>query len=374
MFRFWLPAAFLSASLASAAAGAPARAADTLRLLTWGGYAPENVVQRFEEETGIEVEVTFSNNEEMIARLRAADGGGFDLAQPSHDRVHAAQIEFGVYKPMDLSRIDASVYDPGLLEAVKANTTIDGEVYSVPHFWGTSGLVVNRAEAPDLGSFADLCDPRYEGRVSMRLKRTLLIGMAMAMGEDPFGAYGDAAEYGRIIDAAAGKIIACKANVRAWWTDADDLSNLLRAGEIVASDAWDGIAFKLNAENPDIVFRPPSHGAMGWIDTFTLPRGTRAEDAAYRWIGFVMRPDVAKLMSGHSGYLTAREDGGDLAPGPIRESFRDAFSPEDVADIQWFASVPPGLEALEGRVLDRIEAAGKAPAAGAAAPVSRGAG
>ena len=169
------------------AVSAPAGAADTLRLLTWGSYAPENIIEMFEEETGIEVEVTFSNNEEMISKLRATGGGGFDLAQPSHDRIHAAQLEYNIYKPMDLSKIDTSVYDPSLLGAVKANTTIDGEVYSVPHFWGTSGLVVNKARAPDLKSFADLCDPQYEGRVSMRLKRTILIGMGYAMGEDPFG-------------------------------------------------------------------------------------------------------------------------------------------------------------------------------------------
>ena len=91
-------------------------------------------------------------------------------------------------------------------------------------------------------------------------------------------------EYGRIIDAAAEKLIECKDNVKTYWTGGDDLSNLLRSGEIVASDAWDGTAFKLNTENPDINFTPPAHGALGWIDTFTLPRKTRAEEAAYKWI------------------------------------------------------------------------------------------
>ena len=345
------------APLFAAAASNPAWAADTLRLLTWGSYAPENIIEMFREETGIEVEVTFSNNEEMISKLRATGGGGFDLAQPSHDRIHAAQLEYNIYKPMDLSKIDTSVYDSSLLAAVKANTTIDGEVYSVPHFWGTSGLVVNKARAPDLASFADLCDPQYEGRVSMRLKRTILIGMGYAMGEDPFGAYGDIAEYERIINAAAEKLIACKANVKTYWTGGDDLSNLLRSGEIVASDAWDGTAFKLNTENPDINFRPPSHGAMGWIDTFTLPRKTKAEDAAYQWINFVMRPDIAKMMSSHSGYVTAHEDGGDLTSDQLKQSFNDAFSKEDVANIKWFANIPPGLEDLEGKVLERIKAA-----------------
>ena len=45
-----------------------------------------------------------SNNEEMIAKLRATGGAGFDLAQPSHDRIYAAQLEYGIYKPLDLSQ------------------------------------------------------------------------------------------------------------------------------------------------------------------------------------------------------------------------------------------------------------------------------
>jgi len=45
--------------------------AETLRLLTWGNYAPDKVVQMFEAKyPDIKVEVTVSNNEEMVAKLR----------------------------------------------------------------------------------------------------------------------------------------------------------------------------------------------------------------------------------------------------------------------------------------------------------------
>ena len=54
-----------------------------LRIITWFGYAPQGLIDKFYEETGYEVEVTLSNNEEMISKLRATRGGGFDLAQPS---------------------------------------------------------------------------------------------------------------------------------------------------------------------------------------------------------------------------------------------------------------------------------------------------
>jgi spermidine/putrescine transport system substrate-binding protein len=104
------------AAAAVAALALPAQA-ETLRLLTWGGYAPDEVIQLFEAEyPDITVEVTLSNNEEMIARLRATGGSGFDLAQPSHDRIYAVQQEYEIYKPLDLSQIDLEAIEPSLLE------------------------------------------------------------------------------------------------------------------------------------------------------------------------------------------------------------------------------------------------------------------
>ena len=113
--------------------GAGPGAAETLRLLTWGNYAPDKVIAMFEEENpDIAVEVTYSSNEEMIAKLRATGGAGFDLAQPSHDRISAAQAEYGIYKPLDLSKVNVDVLDANLAKGVADNTTIDGVVYAIP--------------------------------------------------------------------------------------------------------------------------------------------------------------------------------------------------------------------------------------------------
>ncbi len=250
--------------------------AETLRLLTWGGYAPDEVIQKFEEEyPDIDVEVTLSNNEEMIAKLRATGGTGYDLAQPSHDRIYAAQLEYNIYKPLDLSQIDTSVMTPNLLEGVKANTTIDGEVYAVPHQWGTSGIMANMTEAPEASGWDDLCDPKYEGRTSMRLRRTILLGTAFSMGMNPFELYNDTDAYQDMLDEVTEKLIDCKSIVKTYWTGGDDLAALMLSGEVVVSETWDSTAFKLYGENPDIVFVPPETGALAWIDTFVIPRGGR---------------------------------------------------------------------------------------------------
>ena len=331
--------------------------ADTLRLLTWGGYAPEAVIELFEKETGHTVEVTKSNNEEMIAKLRATGGGGFDLAQPSQDRIAGPQEEFGIYKPIDMSKIDTSQFITSMLDATKGNTMIGGDVYGVPHVWGTSGLVLDTNMAGAVKDYVDLCSDEFAGKVSYRLKRPTLIGFAFSMGMDPFAAYGDEEAYKEIMSKVEAKLIECKANVKAYWGGGDELMNLLRSGEVVASMAWDTGGWKLNSEKPEVTFVAPSSGALGWIDTFALPAKGKADDAAYAWINFVMRPDIAAMITDVAGNFTASKGADAMVSEELKVKYQKSFPPADVDNINWYPTVPAGLEAIEGAVLDRVKAA-----------------
>jgi spermidine/putrescine transport system substrate-binding protein len=338
--------------------GAGPGAAETLRLLTWSNYAPDEVIAKFEEENpDITVEVTYSSNEDMIAKLRATGGAGFDLAQPSHDRIAAAQTEYGIYKPIDLSKINVDVLDPNLAKGVAENTTIDGELYSIPFDWGTTGLAVDVSKAPDVEGFDDLCDPAYAGKTSMRLRRTILLGTAFAMGKDPFALYADPAAYQEMLNEVEAKLIECKANIKAFWEGGTDLEAMLLSGEVVASEAWDQTAFKLSQANPNIRFVPPETGALTWVDTFTLPAKGEADDAAYKWINFVMREDIVPLMSASTGSIIAVKGGLELLPPELAEVVTASFTQEDLDNLKYFANIPPGIEDMEGEVLDRIQAA-----------------
>ena len=343
-----------SFALLTAAGGA---SAETLRLLTWGGYAPEDVIAAYEAATGNTVEVTLSNNEEMIAKLRATGGGGFDLIQPSQDRIAGPQAEFGIYKPVDLSKIDASLFIPSMLEATKANSTVDGQVYAVPAVWGTSGLVLDTTKAAGVKDYTDLCNADVAGKVTYRLKRPTLIGFAFAMGMDPFAAYGDETAYKDILGKVEAKLTECKPNVKTYWSGGDELLNLMRSGETVASMAWDTGGWKLNAENPDITFVAPASGALGWIDTFALPAKGQADDAAYAWINFVMQPEIAAKITAAAGNFTASAGSDEYVDDALKARYQASFPPEAVDNIKWYPPVPAGLETLEGEVLDRVKAA-----------------
>ena len=171
----------------------------TLRLLTWADYVPAEVKAQFEKESGYTVEITLSNNEEMISKLRATGGAGFDLAQPSQDRITGPQQEFKIYKPMDLSKIKSDLFIASMLAATKKNTTLAGKVYGLPHIWGTDGLVVNTKLAK-MSNYPDLCKADYKGKTAVRLKRPTLLAFAFAAGKDPFALYNNPKAYSALMD------------------------------------------------------------------------------------------------------------------------------------------------------------------------------
>lgn len=334
-----------------------AQAAETLELLTWSGYAPAELIEKFTAETGIEVKATYSNNEEMIAKLRATRGAGFDLAQPSQDRISSVQEKYNLYQPIDYSRIDSKLFVSSMLEATKGNTKVGNDSYGVPHVWGTSGLVVNKKEAPNADDYTALLDPQYSGRVSYRLKRPTLIAMAFAMGEDPFALYGDPVAYKALMEKVGDKLIAGKPVVKNYWANGDSLLESMRSGEVHVAMAWENGGWKLNAENPDIDFVAPKSGALGWIDTFTIPAKAKNVDAAYKWINFMMRPENAAIFTNAEKYGTASAGASEFLSGEVAANFKRSWPQEAVDNINWYPPVPAKLEEIEGKILDKVKAA-----------------
>lgn len=347
---------FLGAAFLVAAAGM-SYADETLSLLTWKGYAPKELVEKFEKDTGITVKVTYSNNEEMIAKLRATRGAGFDLAQPSQDRISSVQEKYKIYQPIDMSKINAAQIIPSMLKAVQMNTMVNVKAHAVPFCWGTSGLIVNRKHAADASDYTDLLNEKYEGRVSYRLKRPTLIALAFAMGEDPFAKYSDVNAYQALMEKVGQALIDAKPIVKNYWTNGDALLQSMRSEEVYLAMAWDNGGWKLHQENPDIDFLAPESGALGWIDTFALPAKAKNVAGAYKWINFMLQPENAALFTNMEKYATASKGSIELTNIDIRANFQRCFPQAAVDNIKWYPPVPAKLEEIEGKILDKVKAA-----------------
>ena len=346
--------AFLTVALL-AAQTAGADDSRVLRIITWASYVPAEVIAQFKKETGIDVQVTLSNNEEMISKLRATGGAGFDLAQPSQDRIFGAQQEFGIYRPLDASKVKLDEFVPDLVAAVRRNATLDGKLYALPYVWGTEGLIYNSTRTK-IADYTDLCRPELKGRTAVRLKRPTLMAFALASGHDPFALYHDTRAYTALMQQVGKTLSACKANFRFFYDNKDQLLNGVRSGEIWAAMMWDSGGWLLNRENPAIKFINPKSGAIAWMDTFALPARGRNEAGAYAWINFVMRPEIAALVAKSIGNFTASKGADKLMDPRVRAQFAETF-PDGLRNIKWYPAIPPGLEEIEGEVLDKVKAA-----------------
>jgi spermidine/putrescine transport system substrate-binding protein len=334
-----------------------AMAQETLKIITWKGYAPKALVSAFEKETGIDVQVTYSNNEEMVAKLRATRGAGFDLAQPSQDRITAVQQKHNIYQAIDFSKVNTDLLITSMVDAVKKNTMVDGKAYAVPQVYGTTGMIVNKKNAPDANDWSDLWNPKYEGKISYRLKRPLLIAAAFAMGEDPFALYGDKKAYKALIDRVAKKLIDSKGLVKNYWTSGDTQVEIIKSGDADVISGWDAKGWSLHKINPDIDFIAPKSGALGWIDTFAIPAKAKNVDGAYKWINFISRPKNAAAITNSSSYATASVGTGKYLDAGIKADFERSFTKADIDNIKWHPPVPDGFESIEAKALDRIKAA-----------------
>jgi len=177
------------------------------------------------------------------------------------------------------------------------------------------------------------------------------------MGYDPFALYSDPAAYQAMLDKVAETLIAAKPMVKNYWANGDSLLESMRSGEVFVAKAWDNGGWKLHAENPAIDFVAPKEGALGWIDTFTIPAKAENVEAAYKWINFMLRPENAGLFTTAENTPTASKDANAHVAAEVRANFERSFPQATIDNIKWYPPVPAKLEAMEGKVLDKIKAA-----------------
>jgi spermidine/putrescine transport system substrate-binding protein len=173
---------------------------------------------------------------------------------------------------------------------------------------------------------------------------------------DPFASYKDPKAYAAMMEKVGAKLAECKKNVKFFWDGKDQLLNALRSGEVVAAMAWDTGGWKLNSESADIKFIAPKSGALGWVDTFAIPAKGRNDDAAYKWINFNMRPEIAAKVAASAGNFTASNGADKLMQGKLKDQFAESFPKAAIDNIKWYPAVPAGIEEIEGKVLDRLKA------------------
>lgn len=314
--HWFRPAArFLSLGVfgAMAIAAAPAvQAQGQLNVANFSDYIGPEVVKKFEKATGIKVNYGVIDSDDTLQARLLSGRSGLDVVFPSSNYM-AKQIEAGVYEPIDWSKIpNRELLDPTLMK--KIARTDPGNRYGVPYVWGTEALVVNVTKAREAwgGELPPLSfDLLYKPENAAKLQKC---GIAMI---DSSSSYASMLAYlGRDpnsakvtdLDDAHKELVKIRPYVKLF---SYNTINDFAGGDICIATGWSGDfnvmkrRAKAAGKDYDIRFATPKGQSGLWFTMMGIPKDAANKDAAYKWINFLLSPEIAAEITNHITYPNA---------------------------------------------------------------------
>ncbi|WP_100639071.1 extracellular solute-binding protein [Marinobacter salexigens] len=328
----------LAGMLALGLTGCSSDDPQVLNLYNWSEYMPQEVLTRFQDETGIKVVyTTYDSNEAMYARLKLLDeSAAYDLAVPSTYYVSKMRNE-GLLMPIDQNKISGfDQLDPEL-----TGLDIDpGNQYSVPYLWGTTGIGVDTADidGEPVTAWADLWDERFKGKVNLTNDMREVFHMSLRV----LGYPGNSTDP-RQIEEAYEKLTELMPSVRTFNSDAPRMPFL--EGEADVGMIWNGEAVMGKESMEALEYVYPEEGVIAWLDSFVIPKNAKNPDAAHQFISFLLQPEIAALISEDIGYATPVLSARELLDDDVAGDRASYPTPEDMVNAEFQTDI--GDEALQ---------------------------
>lgn len=278
----------------------------------WGEYIDEEVIDMFEEETGIHVVYDmFETNEEMYPIIEAG-ARTYDAVCPS-DYMIQKMIENDLLAEINFDNVpNYSQIDP---EYIERSTAFDPEnKYSVPYTWGTVGILYNTSmvapeDAPT--KWMDLWDEKFSGEILMQdsVRDAFMVALK-ALG------YSMNTTSETELAAARDLLIEQKPLVQAYVID--QVRDKMIGGEAAIGVIYSGEMLYIQEEvanlglDYSLEYVIPEEGTNVWIDSWVIPANAKNKENAEKWIDFLCRPDIAKMNFEYITYATPNKGAFDL--------------------------------------------------------------
>jgi len=314
----------LIAGLAGLLAGAatPTLGQSTVSVYNFADYIALDQLPVFEQRTGIKVEYTTYESDEILDAKLKSGRALYDVVVPSTSPFFERQRLAGLYRPIDVSKLaNWSKVDP----AIKAQLAkVDpGNAHAVPWMWGTTGLGYNAAEIrrrlPDapVDSLKLLFDPA----VVAKLKNC-----GVRIVDSPADVFPAALKYLGLdpdskkpedLDKAAAAVKAIRPYVT---FDTMTYATALAEGQacLVLGYSGDIIQMRRQTEGKrDIHYVIPREGALTYMTVAAIPKEAPNPEAGLRFLDFLMDPEMAAASSRVTRYANAITAATPLMPRSI---------------------------------------------------------
>lgn len=288
-----------------------------LSLIAWAGYAEDgsndpkvNWVGTFEKATGCKTTVKVAGtSDEMVTLMKTGQYDSVSASGNASQRLMAS----GDVAPINVSLLKnySTVFAP-LKD--KADNSLDGKVYGVPHGWGANVLMWNKQKVtPAPTSWNVVWDPSkaapYKGKVTMYDDWTTLADAAVYLRAhqpalkitNPYEL--DQAQF----DAAVALAKQQKAWIGEYWSDYAKSQSSFAQGNSTVGSTWQVIANLLLADKTPtpISTELPSEGSTGWSDNWMISSKSKHPNCAYQWVDWITSPDVQAQVASYFGEAPA---------------------------------------------------------------------
>lgn len=286
---------------------APAMAADSeLTIFDWSGFEIDGLFTDYVAKHGdVPTFAFFGDDDEAFQKV--ASGFKADAVNPCSQMVSKYR-DAGLIEPWDTAKLTSlDQLDPALLDSPVFKD--DAGLWYLPSYWGATAVAYNTKEVPaeDVASLQVFANPKYAGRISLPDSSDDVWALAyLATGVTDWTAITD-----EQFQAAAAWLRTVHPNVRAYWADPSEQTQLMMSGEVLVAWSWnDGVAL-LQAENFPVGFqREATEGAStfvcGWVN---MKDGPGNEDKLYDFVNSWLRHDAAGVLVSELGYGHSNKDG-----------------------------------------------------------------
>lgn len=336
-----------------------------LRFLLWSDYLPAAFIDGFVKETGIRVRhVSYGANQELMHRLRATKGRGFDLVSPS-TRLAGQWRDTRLLIPFDESRAPMDRIEQTFLENTADVWTWDGGLHYLPYLWGTEAVAwrTDFYDPSQAGlSYGALWAPVVKGRVMGR-PHSMLLGLGLyldATGEVPSNRMLDAYKDEDSMRRVWSKIIKYALERRDWiklfWNDAETQINGFLKNDIIIAQTWDGPLLRLKKAGEPIDYRAPDEGAVAWVGGLSIPLDARNFDQIYAFLDYLHRPENAALLSKETAYNPVTKGARGMLDDETRKNFESAYPGGALNNLWWWPPEPTWYAKLRQGFVDAFVA------------------
>jgi spermidine/putrescine transport system substrate-binding protein len=283
------------AALALALGANAAAAEGKLVLYHWFEYMPQEVLDKFTAETGIEVTMdTYDSNEAMLASLKSGAIGTYDLAVPG-DYMVAIMGNQGLLDTI----AEGELKNKGNIAPEWADPAFDpGRMSSIPYQWGSTSFAVNRdVYSGNIQTTDILFNPPAElqGRINMLDAQ----GEIMAMASLHMGIPQCSSDREQLK-----ALNAMLQDAKQHWSsfNSDTAKEVLVSGDAAVGQIYDGFAAKAREEGANVEYAYPVQGYVAWMDNVVLLKDAPNRDNAIRFMDFLLEPENIAAVTNYAQY------------------------------------------------------------------------